>query len=225
VSRWARYTDVRPDEALAIREQTPVAYLPWGALEWHGPHNPLGLDGLKAQAVAERAAAQTGGVVLPPIWIGTGTMRAALPAVPGLEHSAALVELTLREVATGLHQEWWSTVVVVAGHCGDDHMAALHRCADRVTSGTVAVIADWESSDGAYDRDHAALGETALMLATDAGLVDLTSLPPQGELTVPEHGVWGHDPRAATVTLGETFLAATADGLAVRMQTLLLQAG
>ena len=41
---------------------------PLGALEWHGDHLPLGLDGLVAEAFCERLAEATGGILLPGTW-------------------------------------------------------------------------------------------------------------------------------------------------------------
>ena len=38
-----RFEFLRPDEYNAIRKTEPIAYLPWGAHEWHGLHNPLGV--------------------------------------------------------------------------------------------------------------------------------------------------------------------------------------
>src|SRR5258706_2962640 len=65
---WGRYTELRPTELEAIVAAAPVAYVPWGALEWHGPHLPFGLDGFTAEAVAERAVRRTGGGLLPTTW-------------------------------------------------------------------------------------------------------------------------------------------------------------
>ncbi len=39
---------MRPEQIDAARARQPTIYLPFGALEWHGYHNPVGLDGLKA---------------------------------------------------------------------------------------------------------------------------------------------------------------------------------
>ena len=55
---WGRYAELRPDQLAAIVAAAPIAYVPWGALEWHGPHLPFGLDGITAEGVAERAARQ-----------------------------------------------------------------------------------------------------------------------------------------------------------------------
>ena len=49
-----------------------VAYLPLGTLEWHGPHMPLGADGIQSKELFIRVAEKVGGVVLPLLFYGTG---------------------------------------------------------------------------------------------------------------------------------------------------------
>ena len=51
------------------RDQPPVL-LPVGALEQHGPHLPLGTDGLLSSAVAADTAALVGGMVAPTLSYG-----------------------------------------------------------------------------------------------------------------------------------------------------------
>ena len=62
---------LRPDQFRTLREETPLAYLPLGILEWHGPQNPLGLDGVKAHALCRRVADQVGGIVFPTLYYRT----------------------------------------------------------------------------------------------------------------------------------------------------------
>ncbi len=50
------YELMRPAEVVAARERCPVAFVPIGPLEWHGPHLPMGTDGLHAHHVAVRVA-------------------------------------------------------------------------------------------------------------------------------------------------------------------------
>lgn len=64
------YHRLRPAELVARRKERPVAYLGLGILEWHGLHNPLGLDGVKANGVALHLAKNLGGVVMPPLFWG-----------------------------------------------------------------------------------------------------------------------------------------------------------
>lgn len=68
--RLVEYEKMRPDQIRAAREKCPVAYLPCGILEWHGRHNPVGLDGVKAHLLLIRIAKELGGLVMPPLWYG-----------------------------------------------------------------------------------------------------------------------------------------------------------
>ncbi len=64
------YHRLRPKELVQRRQAMPVAYVGLGILEWHSLHNPLGLDGLKANGIALHLAAQLGGLVMPPLYWG-----------------------------------------------------------------------------------------------------------------------------------------------------------
>lgn len=59
---------LRPGELLAIQERFPVAFLPIGTLEWHGRHNPIGCDAIKAERLCIETAKLIGGVVMPSIY-------------------------------------------------------------------------------------------------------------------------------------------------------------
>ena len=41
-----------------------------GGLEWHGEHQAVGLDALKAEKLCELAAARSGGFAFPTLWYG-----------------------------------------------------------------------------------------------------------------------------------------------------------
>lgn len=68
--REVRYERLRPAQIVAARRECPIAWLPCGILEWHGRHNPIGLDGVKAEAICLRAAREVGGLVWPCLWYG-----------------------------------------------------------------------------------------------------------------------------------------------------------
>ena len=63
-----RFDRMIPAEVVARREACNVAYLPVGALEWHGAHMPFGTDYLIVNWLAEAAAQRFGGVAFPPIY-------------------------------------------------------------------------------------------------------------------------------------------------------------
>lgn len=62
---YIEYHMLRPMDLVRRREQMPVAYFGIGILEWHGLHNPLGLDGVKANGIACHLARELGGIVMP----------------------------------------------------------------------------------------------------------------------------------------------------------------
>ena len=55
-----RYERLRPAQIVAQRQACAVAYLPIGTIEWHGEHNPVGLDTLKEHALLVRCAQRLG---------------------------------------------------------------------------------------------------------------------------------------------------------------------
>ena len=65
---WGKYEKLRPNQIENICLKSPIAYLPWGALEYHGNHNPIGLDGIKAYGLCIDLAKKAGGIVLPPVY-------------------------------------------------------------------------------------------------------------------------------------------------------------
>ncbi len=70
MAKEVRYERLRPRAIVAAREACPAAYLPIGTIEWHGLHNPVGLDAIKAHALSVRCAQAGGGLVFPPLWYG-----------------------------------------------------------------------------------------------------------------------------------------------------------
>ena len=75
-----RYERLRPAQIVARRRVCPVAYLPIGTIEWHGEHNPVGLDTLKIHALLEKCAQEIGGLVFPPLYYGESRLEALMEA-------------------------------------------------------------------------------------------------------------------------------------------------
>ncbi|MBN1351486.1 creatininase family protein [candidate division KSB1 bacterium] len=75
-----RYERLRPAQILELRQACPVAYIALGNLEWHGEHNPVGLDTLRMNGVLLRCAEKTGGLVFPPLYYGDNREQALMEA-------------------------------------------------------------------------------------------------------------------------------------------------
>ncbi|MCG3181730.1 MAG: Creatinine amidohydrolase [Phycisphaerae bacterium] len=193
---------LKPDDYRRIKRETPIAYLPWGAHEWHGKHAVLGLDSLKADCICLALAQRTGGVVFPPVYCGHGTMQRHGQDCT-LEFPVELIEQMARHYFLQLRVEGFRVVVAVLGHYGRDHVRAIQRMAEWVNSdfaGVLRVIAEpdyaWTSPE--MPGDHAGANETSYMMHFAPDSVDLSRLPSVADsprLDAKAEGVGGPDPR------------------------------
>ena len=206
---WGLYERLRPDQIEAIRARAPIAYLPWGALEWHSVHAPVGLDGMQALGQCRALAEATGGVVLPPVYVGTDTIKPFKGFPHTIEHRAETVRALCSEFLEGLADEDFRVIVIVTGHCGGGHVGALREAVEAFEhpAGGVLLVPSFEPTQDTYPSNHAALGETSYQLLFDPGPVDLGRLPPDREPTLDQDGVWGESPRTASADRGAAILA------------------
>lgn len=207
---WGPYERLRPDQIDAIRARTPLAYLPWGALEWHSYHCPVGLDGTQAHGQCLALAMRTGGVVLPPVYIGTDTIKPFKGFGHTIEHSAELVRRLCIEFLEQLADEGFRVVVIVTGHCGGGHTRALGEACQAFQTGRTDtkawLVPAFEPIKDRYPANHAARGETSFQLLFNPGAVDMSQLPVDRVATLDDDGVWGADPREASAREGREML-------------------
>jgi creatinine amidohydrolase len=215
---WGRYAELRPAELEAIVAAAPVAYVPWGALEWHGPHLPLGLDGFTAEAVAERAARRGGGVVLPTTWWPI----TALPHRFSLSIHSQIVQTLWDGIFAELARVGFRVVVPLSGHYAQGHELVLMDAAEHAIAahGLLVLAVPPLALVDEVMLDHAAHWETALLLALRPRLVDLDALAP-GPLRPASSAVLGEDPRRATPTQGEAALSLATDRIVASVAALL----
>jgi len=62
-----RFEELAGFEVEGVAAEHPLAILPLGSLEFHGPHNPLGSDSIIISGIAERVAARTNGLLFPTV--------------------------------------------------------------------------------------------------------------------------------------------------------------
>lgn len=213
---WGRYEYLLPAEIEAIAARRPIAYLPWGALEYHGAHAAVGLDGLKAHALCCALAQSAGGLVLPPVYVAANTMK-RVPDLPHKRHSLDFRETTLRQLVhehlDQLADEKFRLIFVLCGHVGQPHYDIIRDEVRQFNARTPSVRALATSETDLLPPDlvvvnHAALGEISLLLHSHPECVDLGRLPADRVPTLAQDAVWGPDPRAATAEQGRLFTAA-----------------
>lgn len=213
---WGLYERLMPAELEAIFQRHPVAYLPWGALEYHGKHAAVGLDGLKAHGLCIELARAAGGLVLPPVYVAANTMK-GLKDLPFRRHSLDFSEPLLRQLAREhldqLADEGFRVVFVLCGHVGQPHYDILKDEAAQagIRHAATRFIATSETDLVPPDLvrvNHAALGEISFLMHTHPDGVDLARLPADRVPTLEQDAVWGPDPRDASADKGRTYTAA-----------------
>ena len=197
-----RFEETKPEDYQRAKEAAPVAYVPWGAHEWHGRHNPLGLDTLKAHGQCMALCAETGGVVFPEVYCGHSTMKPHAGFDCTLEFSAQCVRLLATEYLYQLADEGFKVIVILMGHYGGPHIDAIREVAEDFNESQDKAVAwafpDYEpTADEGFPGEHGACFETSYMMWFRPELVDLTRLPEEGDLDMKIQGIGGKDPRTS----------------------------
>ena len=219
-------------DVAAHLQRVPVAVLPFGALEQHGPQLPLGTDTATAIEVARRIAEALDAVLLPPVHYGDTWNNAGYPGTVSLRPSTvtAIAEDDGRAVAASGAR----LLVVVNGDWGNRNpLAAAMRTLE--AEGALraltldhpgmddAIAAVRESEPAAPGLNHAEEVETSIMLAIapedvhpDRYEASYPAFPSDfGTRPMQLHpfsasGVFG-DPASATAEKGERIIAATVE--------------
>lgn len=189
------YEFVRPARMRQVLEETPIAFLPVGCVEYHGPHLPLGVDMLTADNLCHRTAAVTGGVVLPPLWLASGV----LPLPHGIVVDVTVLRSVVRPILRQLAEGGFKVVVVFSGHGALDHLHVLREETDRLMDefpDVNALTTVWNELNAGMEgdiHDHGAKVETSYLMEFHPHSVDLSTLEDDREA---EHvGIYAANPR------------------------------
>ena len=212
--------EMSPDQLEEILAQAPVAYVPLGTFEHHGWHLPVCFDGIKAHALCERSAAETGGTVLPTFFYGTGGGHVGYKWTLILTEAqiTPLISATLDHLAN----QGFKVVVLLTGHYPREQVDMVHRLAKeaqrrhpevRFIGLTEPEITTPLPGDQ-FGGDHAAKYETSIAMALNPAWVHLERLTAGREetaVTLPEtpkasssthdpshplYAIYGQDPRS-----------------------------
>jgi len=218
-----KYAALRPDQLAERIAAVPVAYVPWGALEWHSFHLPVGLDGFTAAHIAQRTAERTGGVVLPTMFLPVTT----LPHRFSISFKVNTVRAVLDELLAELACVGFRVVVILSGHYAQGHELVLMDAAEAAMQqhGIHVLTAPPLALLGEEYLDHAGHWETAQLLALAPQFVDLDrfrrELAADPQAPVARFGVLGPLPTNATAADGEQVIMQAVDQIARWAQHLL----
>ena len=110
----SRFELLRPRQLDQILAAAPVAMFAFGSLEWHGRHLPVGLDAIKAHELLLGLAKRTGGVVLPPFFVGTGGGHYGYPYT--IMSDRAYIQPLMENAFRRMCQFGFRVQVAITGH-------------------------------------------------------------------------------------------------------------
>jgi creatinine amidohydrolase len=232
--RWER---MFPDQLEQAFVECPLVYFTYGLCEPHGPHNALGLDELKAHAIACAAARAHGGIVAPPdYWHihevgGYGNWahhqignppRTWLTSIPPWQHFKNVCYHVRMADSLGFH-----AAILLTGHYGPNWQD-LNRLVAIIQPhvGTrLYALPEFESNykgftgDGSNTGDHAGRVETSLLWALEPECVDISRIPERTQAVT--HFALGEDAYQASRQIGERMVADEVEWLSNKARELL----
>ncbi|MEM7533651.1 MAG: creatininase family protein [Chloroflexota bacterium] len=189
--RWER---MFPDQLEAAFARCPVVYFTYGLCEPHGPQNTVGLDALKAHAIACETARHFGGIVAPPdywhihelggyaLWgeknVGE-VKRKWMTAVPPWIHFKNICYHVRTADVLGFH-----AAIFLTGHYGPNwqDLKTVLDLVQPYTKTRLFGLPDFEANQPGFDGDnksgdHAGKVETSLLWAVEPSCVDMSRIP------------------------------------------------
>ncbi|MBZ5544395.1 MAG: creatininase family protein [Acidobacteriia bacterium] len=221
--KWEELTS--PDFIKAIQRAQGTCVLPFGILEKHGPHLPLGNDLINARYLAVHAAEEEYAVVFPEYYFGQIFEARQQPGT--VAYSARLQMELLQETAEEMARNGCKKILILNGHGGNNSLLpffAQSQLAKRRDYAVFVYMPSEEAPGRPPLRDkvdsHAGESETAQTMISRPDLVHLDraksqSGADQNRLHLPRGvytGIWwyakfpnhyGGDGSLATRELGE----------------------
>src|SRR5438034_3557099 len=158
-----RLEELFPAELEHRLVERPLVILPFGTIEWHSYHLPIGLDSLKAQALCERIAERSSAVLGPLTPWAVG----GVPFPHTIRFSQDLIEALIVHVFEQMALLGFRVVLGLTCHYGLEQTLAVKRASLKVMRSypiTVWAAGEFEPViELGYQGDHAAKWETSLL--------------------------------------------------------------
>lgn len=215
----------------------PVAIIPVGSTEQHGPHLPVSTDSDIISFIAKKVSEKTGFLLLPTIEYGVSFEHHPFF---NLSITSGTLQKYLSEICASLWKNKIKTIIILNGHHGNQK--ALNGIPSKVAKvhgvrPKILVYSYWHFMKQRFD--HAGFVETSIMRAISGhvnmsaaqkGLVEdglskeelyrLGKAASKSFISVTKNGVWG-DPRRATAKDGRRILDQVIASIVKESQTCL----
>lgn len=180
----ATMTEMSSGDVARALQRTDVVLLPFGALEAHGDHLPLGTDSMEAREICRRVALRLEEegcpvVIGPLVPFGTSNFHMGYPGTVSLKPET-LIALS-RDVCLSLYQSGFRRFVLIHGHDGSlPCMMVAAQILVEETPDAEAIVLNWLTplskvyhtiQTSKASEGHGGEGETSRLLVTHPELV------------------------------------------------------
>ncbi|MGE5457640.1 MAG: creatininase family protein [Methanococcaceae archaeon] len=178
-----RYEEITsPDFVRAVAQSASTCIIPFGILEKHGPHLPLGTDLLDARELALRAASKEYTIIYPQYYFGQIFEARHQPGA--IAYSNKIIWDLLQETCDELSRNGIKKIIIVNGHGGNTYFLNYFCQAQLEKRKDYAVILFSPKADAEAEKQiasmrktnfdaHAGETETSTVLAHRPDLVKL----------------------------------------------------
>lgn len=200
------YEEMFPHEFKLALNKNPLAFLPLGSMEYHGYHNALGLDALKAWKICQLAVEKIGGIVFPPLYLGVDAWPDIdLQKYPNKQFDcyhldAKLYQDVLQNYFYRMIRIGFKKIFVLAGHYPNVDIAKL---ASQKYKDTKFVIVKEPDLVEGETGDHAGKWETSLLMVLFPELVNLKLMEGKEDKL---RAIEGTDPSESSESYGKEIL-------------------
>jgi len=223
--------EMLPGELEEAIQKNPLAVIPMGSIEYHGPQNALGVDINSIEPPVEAGVKESGGILIPSVYWGG---RAGHRLYPGsILVRTEVVRDLLTDIIEACRRMGFKAVLGVTGHMARGQKDAIRQVRERYEGDPslvveicafTALVQMTRAGDGLGLEhglcDHGGHNETSHMWASGESRVDASRLPPVDD-EIPFWGLEGHDPHLASREYGDRIQEATRRAVASYCKALL----
>ena len=144
-----RFEEVCGFEADEMAISYPLAILPLGSLEFHGPHNPLGSDSIIISGISERIAARTKSLLFPTVTF-TQCPAHTVHFSGTISVRPEVMTMYFADILRNILRAGFRKVFILNGHDGNigPGRGAIAQVADEVKDAALMFASWWEFLPG-----------------------------------------------------------------------------
>lgn len=135
-----------PQVEAALAAGCRTVFIPFGALEEHGPHLPLATDTIQAYQVGIRASELVPLFVAPPIHYGNCRSTSCHPGTVSI--STTTLRSLMKDIVRSFYGQGLRNIIVLTGHAGGSHRLALQDTGEELLTELpelrIAVVTEYD---------------------------------------------------------------------------------